>query len=536
MSIILPLLTIHQKNKGIGRLFFIFEPIIHYTKSTYMKRVFFLLSIISAGVAHAQKIADPKPYAATITEADLKKHLYIVAGKDFEGRETATEGQRKAAAYIENDFKTLGLQPGNKGDYQLYYPVFRDSVLHTSIAVNDQTYKINEDFTANISSNYNFTLYGSDIVYVGYGISDSLRDDYKGLDVKGKIVLTLNGYPNGYVQTAVSRRQFMAFGKQDAAQKNGAVAVLVIQTDFPHKDGGSTGNMYLSPYKKSNRPNTFYISEQVARAIVGDHYADIKSGSLQAKTYSANVKLEFSKTTQNLQSSDVLGYLEGTDLKDQLVVISAHYDHLGKKDTVIYYGADDDGSGTVSVLEIAQAFAKAKADGKGPRRSILFLANSGEEKGLWGSEYYSDHPAYPLDKTTVDLNIDMIGRIDPNRKQGDSTNYVYIVGDDKLSTDLKPISIAMNKKYTKMELDYKFNDPKDPERIYYRSDHFNFARKGVPIIFYFDGIHKDYHQPSDTPDKINYDIMAKRAKLVFYTAWEMANRNDMLKRDIPLQQ
>jgi Zn-dependent M28 family amino/carboxypeptidase len=215
-------------------------------------------------------------------------------------------------------------------------------------------------------------------------------------------------------------------------------------------------------------------------------------------------------------------------------VISAHYDHLGKKDSVIYFGADDDGSGTVSILEIAKAFAKAKAEGKGPRRSILFLANSGEEKGLWGSAYYTDHPVYPLDKTTADLNIDMIGRIDPNRKKGDSTNYIYIVGDDKLSSDLKPISESMNTKYTKLELDYKFNDPKDPDRIYYRSDHYNFARKGVPIIFYFDGIHKDYHQPSDTPDKINYDILKKRAQLVFYTAWNFANRDDLLKRDIPL--
>ena len=168
----------------------------------------------------------------------------------------------------------------------------------------------------------------------------------------------------------------------------------------------------------------------------------------------------------------MLGFIEGSDLKDQILVISAHYDHLGKRDTVIYYGADDDGSGTVSILEIAEAFAKAKAAGKGPRRSLLFLANSGEEKGLWGSEYYSDHPVYDLSKTTADLNIDMIGRIDDTRKKGDSTNYVYVVGDDKLSTDLKTISEGVNKKYVKMELDYKFNDAKDPERIYYRSDHF----------------------------------------------------------------
>jgi Zn-dependent M28 family amino/carboxypeptidase len=217
--------------------------------------------------------------------------------------------------------------------------------------------------------------------------------------------------------------------------------------------------------------------------------------------------------------------------------MTAHYDHLGMRgDSVIYYGADDDGSGTVSVLEFAEAFTKAKAAGKGPRRSVVFMTVSGEEKGLWGSAYYGEHPIFPLEKTTVDLNIDMIGRSDSSRKQGDSTNYVYVVGDDKLSSDLKPISEAVNKKYTKMELDYKFNDPKDPNRIYFRSDHYNFARKGVPIIFYYDGmLGADYHKPTDTPDKINYALMEKRARLIFNTAWEMANRNEMLKRDIPLE-
>ena len=235
-----------------------------------------------------------------------------------------------------------------------------------------------------------------------------------------------------------------------------------------------------------------------------------------------------------MHSSNVLGLLEGTDLKDEYVILSAHYDHLGRRGNTIWYGADDDASGTTSILELAKAFSKAKAEGRGPRRSILFMTVSGEEKGLWGSDYYGSHPVYPLDKTTVDLNIDMVGRIDPSRKYGDSTNYIYVIGDDKLSSDLKPISEAINKKNTKLELDYKYNDPKDPERIYYRSDHYNFAKHGVPVIFYFSGLHADYHMPTDTPDKINYDLMKKRILLVFYTAWEMANRAGMLKRDIPL--
>jgi Zn-dependent M28 family amino/carboxypeptidase len=263
--------------------------------------------------------------------------------------------------------------------------------------------------------------------------------------------------------------------------------------------------------------------------------AAVEKGNPVPKTYTANVLMELNKSVAKMSSSNVLGYLEGTDKKDEYLVITAHYDHLGKRnDTLIFYGADDDGSGTVSVLELAEAFTKAKLAGKGPRRSIIFMAVSGEEKGLWGSAYYGDHPIFSLEKTTANLNIDMIGRTDPKRKMADSLNYVYIVGDDKLSSDLRPISESVNKKYVKLGLDYKYNRPDDPERIYYRSDHYNFARKGVPIIFYFNGTHDDYHRPTDTPDKINYDLLRKRAQLVFFTAWEMANRNELLKRDIPL--
>ena len=251
-------------------------------------------------------------------------------------------------------------------------------------------------------------------------------------------------------------------------------------------------------------------------------------------TAKKNVEVSYAKKRFSVLASNIVGYIEGTDLKDEYVVLSGHYDHLGMRNGVIYYGADDDGSGTTGVIDMAEAFMRAVKDGHRPRRTIVFLAVSGEEKGLWGSEYYSQHPVFPLEKTTVNLNTDMIGRIDPNRKYGDSTNYVYVIGNDKLSSDLDPISKSVNDKYTKLELDYKYNDPKDPERIYYRSDHYNFAKHGVPIIFYFDGIHKDYHKPSDTVDKINFDVMLKRVQYTFMTAWDMANRNDMLKRDIPL--
>ena len=488
----------------------------------------------SAIFCSGQKKADPVFYANSIQIENLKKHLFLIAGPAFEGRETATEGQRKTAAYIEDYFKRLGLNPGNKDSFQLSYPVFQDSLLSANIYVNGIPFEFNKDFDIHQTSANTSSFGGTEIVFAGYGISDSLQDDYQGLQTAGKIVMVLNGYPHKLLHAEINGKIFNPYAKQDAAQQHGAVALLIIQVDFPRRAMlPDKGLMYRNFYQPKIRPNSFYISDKIARSIMGADFDSADAGLLKPKKYAADIWLSFQKQTRMLQSTDVLGFLEGTDLRDQLLILSAHYDHLGKMDSIIYYGADDDGSGTVSLLELAAAFSKAKADGKGPRRSILFLANSGEEKGLWGSEYYTDHPVYPLDKTTANLNIDMIGRKDPLRKKGDSNNYVYIVGDDKLSSDLNKINVEANKKYTGLELDYKFNDPKDPLRIYYRSDHYNFARKGVPIIFYFDGINPDYHKPSDTPDKINYDLMVKRARLIFYTAWEMANRNEMLKRDFP---
>lgn len=500
-----------------------------------MKKILLLVLLLPAIAGWSQKKANPTVYAKTITADDLKKHLYIVASAEMEGRETASPGQKKAAAYIETQFRSLGLQPGNKGEYQMIYPVYQDSMTGASVEVNGVTFSLDKDFTLNPGQSSNATYRFAEVVFAGNGLVDSLHDDYKGLDVRGKVVLLLPAQQQ-QGQGGGGGRGFGGNPRADAAWKNGALAVLTIGQGFPRSQKTQVkGNMYVNAFSRSIRPNQFTISEKIAEAIMGADYAQAKSGTVAPKTYPANVMLSFSKAVTNLQSSNVLGFLEGTDLKDEFVFVTGHYDHLGKRDTVIFYGADDDGSGTVSVLELAEAFTKAKAEGHGPRRSMIFMTVSGEEKGLWGSDYYTSHPVYPLDKTTVDLNIDMIGRLDPNRKEGDSTNYVYVVGDDKVSSDLKPISEGNNKKFTKMELDYKYNDPKDPQRIYFRSDHYNFAKNGVPIIFYFDGIHKDYHRPTDTPDKINYDVMAKRAQLVFYTAWEMANRDQMLKRDIKLE-
>jgi hypothetical protein len=490
-----------------------------------MKKSLFLFLIIISIKTFAQD-KNAQKFAATITPSELKEKLTIIAGADMQGRETATEGQRKAASYIENYFKKLKLLPGDSGKYQMSFPVFQDSITAASFKVNDKTFSFANDFSVegrNIPQN-TFNL--SDVVFAGRGLKDSTHNDYDSLNVRQKWVMITT--------TPDDERSFRLLTRKiNFAMEGDAEGVLFVSDNFPKKQSSYKGRMYLQSSTLIGGLNpVLFISRKLAEALLNTSInADTKR-----QVYTTNATINIAKTTNNLQSTDVIGVLPGSDKKSEYVFITAHYDHLGMQDSVIYYGADDDGSGTTSVLQLAEAFAAARDKGFTPRRTIVFMTVSGEEKGLWGSEYYTNHPLFPLDSTSVDLNIDMVGRIDPSRNYGDSTNYVYTIGEDKLSSDLMPVSDSINNTYSHLELDRKFNDPKDPNRFYYRSDHYNFASKGVPIIFYFNGTHADYHKPTDTVDKINFDLMAKRAKLVFYTAWAMANRDSMLKRDIPLNQ
>lgn len=288
--------------------------------------------------------------------------------------------------------------------------------------------------------------------------------------------------------------------------------------------------------------NVMLVSPELGAKLLGTtpaglaryHKAVAKAGKAIPSPFKpAATTVQLVQRTEVFTTENVLGYLEGTDKKDEVLVVSAHYDHLGIKNGVVYNGADDDGSGTVSVLAMARAFAQAKKDGHGPRRSILFLANTGEEAGLLGSKYYTNHPIFPLENTVTDLNIDMVGRVDSlHQGKGD---YVYVVGDDKLSAELHTLSEATNQQYSPIALDYKYNDPNDPERTYYRSDHYSFAKHNIPVIFYTSGEHADYHQPTDDVEKIDFPAMVRRDQLIFHTAWALANRAARVALDAPKQ-
>jgi Zn-dependent M28 family amino/carboxypeptidase len=269
--------------------------------------------------------------------------------------------------------------------------------------------------------------------------------------------------------------------------------------------GRKTGT--LGHHNASSFLKKYYIKEGISSPLGTDNYYQ-------------NIPESFF-TNEIKNSQNVVAFIKGSEFPNEILIISAHSDHLGTIDNIIYNGADDNGSGTAAVMEMAQAFKIAEQKGFGPKRSILFLHLTGEEEGLYGSRYYTEHPIFSIENTIANLNIDMIGRVD--KLHENNPNYIYIIGADRLSTELHYISEAANKQFTSLVLDYKLNSESDPNRYYFRSDHYNFALKGVPVIFYFNGEHADYHQPTDTADKNNYPLLEKRTKLIFTTAWYLVN-------------
>ena len=479
-----------------------------------MRKLLVLFLSFVTVIAVAQGI-DANTAAKAITAAGLKEHLSIIASAEMQGRETGTEGERKAAAYLTSQYKKFKLKPGNNGSYSLPFTLYQDKVLSSTLKVNGEPYTLDKDYWVNASSVPQKSLNTNAIIFVGNDFNDKST-----VDVKGKLL----------VATESKERSMY---KIMAAQKLGALGIIIIANNNPSYPSNLSGRLSLKSSAASNFVS-MTVSKSLGSRLLGGSkdFSDQELADVPKGVYTTTIDWTAERANGEVPSADIMAVLPSKEKTDEYMFITSHYDHEGIKNGVIYYGADDDGSGTTSVVAIAHAFAEASKKGFSPKRNIVFMNVSGEEKGLLGSQYYSEHPVYPLEKTSVDLNIDMVGRIDPTYK-GDSMNYVYVIGEDKLSSDLLPITDKVNKNYN-MELDRRFNDPKDQNRFYYRSDHYNFAAKGVPVIFYFNGTHKDYHRPTDTVEKINFDLMEKRVRLIFETAWEMATREDMLKRDLPL--
>lgn len=504
------------------------------TKIIFMtSRIFTALSFALFQISGLHAQSNPVKYGDLITPGELRENLEIIASDAMEGRETGTRGQKMAAAFISYHFEDIGLKGPVNGSYYQDFDLYKNIPGEVYVSVDGSRFRNFEEVV----------YYGKDnsggevavqVLFAGKGRAE----DFDQLKLDGKSVLVMPGPGNDY-RAAVS---------QARARKAEMVFVLNTETPEEFKEYAAQFEAFLSDGRLSLRQaqvankstGIFFVSPAVAEKMFKTSTeqlwaaasSDAKKNLLK-KHQAGKVTYKTTVDVQPVDSENVLGYLEGTDLKDEVIVITSHYDHIGKKESgegdLINNGADDDGSGTVAVMQLAKAFAQAKKDGNGPRRSILFMTVAGEENGLLGSEFYTQNPIFPLENTVVNLNIDMIGRRDEQHKE--SPPYVYVIGADKLSTDLHKLSESVNDKHTDLIFDYTYNDESHPARLYYRSDHWNFAQKNIPIIFYFDGIHEDYHLPSDEVDKIEFDLLTARTKCVFFTAWEIANRDERIKPD-----
>ncbi len=502
------------------------------------------------------QLPDGRPFGNTITPGDMKFLIDTLASDAMQGRETGTEGQRMAADFIASQFKAMGLPPaGDRNTYFQYILLKREGWSELSLSVEGNTFTSRRDYLAYPAYNADLPfLKIREVVFVGYGIEDGKVNHYANSDVRGKVVVFYDGEPTDAqgrsLLTGAEARTTWTLDwtrKVKLAAQKGAAFVFIIDPNLSETvrnnrrlaaAGGWTPTSANAELLYKGMVNSMLISPAVAQAIFGKKASEITDAAkrnvatfkpLKAKT---RTEVRMAKDLRTLEGSNVIGFIEGTDpvLKKEYVIITAHYDHLGASGEVVYNGADDNASGTAGVIEIAQAFAKAKAAGVGPKRSVVCMLVSGEEKGLLGSKFYVEFPLFPLKNTVANINIDMIGRVD--NRHADNPNYIYVIGSNRLSTELHEINGFANAVHTQLDLDYKYNDPKDPNRFYERSDHYNFAERGIPAIFYFNGTHADYHRPTDTADKINHEAAAKRAQLAFYTAWDLANRPSRIVVDV----
>lgn len=528
-----------------------------------------LITFVLSAPLPAQKrnasAAAPSKFGNTdgVTAAQLKEHLTFIASDELEGRDTPSRGLDIAAMYIAQHLRSWGIKPaGDGGTYFQKFPLRRSKidVENSRVNINGQSFAYGTDFlTSLIASNVS----GAGVVFAGNGwvVKSKNINPYQGIDVKDKIVVVVNSLPKGVTFNDLKGPvggDWMS--PPYYAQMNGAKAVInfptfgnLVNWESTRWNQADKGGVEFGKHEASIKIPSITLSPRaIASLFQGEKFSAtnlfnkaaagdvLESFDLKpAKTVNISTAIK----SENIHSQNVVGILEGSDpvLKSEYVAIGAHYDHVGTNpfwpgEDKIWNGADDDGSGTVAVLAIAEAMAK----GPRPKRSMLFIWHAGEEKGLWGSEYFADNPTVPIGSIITELNIDMIGRYqnpgdeNPQNKALPKQGEIFLIGSRMMSTELGELSDGVNKGFLNLSFNFKYDDPNDPEQFFYRSDHFNYAKKGVPIIFYMDGSHADYHQVTDSIEKINFESMEKVARTIMATGWELANRPVRPKVDKPL--
>ncbi|MEK6333689.1 MAG: M20/M25/M40 family metallo-hydrolase [Acidobacteriota bacterium] len=493
----------------------------------------------------------------TIAAAQLRTYLSFIASDEMEGRDTPSRGLDKTADFIATNLKRWKFKPaGDDGTFFQRIMLRRDLLdgPQSSAEINGQKFNFGEDFIPNPVP---ATITGP-MVYVGHGwvVKSKNLNAYQGVDVKDKIIVIYgDGIPKGVARADLTGKMGEDWLSPALyAQRNGAKGVLAIadasmlsrwDQTRQFRTSGSAGRPQVEKFMTQNGPlmPAIWLSPKMATALLqGEKY---EAEALMARAQSGEAFEPFELTgdkkvnftiaakTERTPTQNVVAVWEGSDknLKNEYVALGAHYDHVGicapNAADPICNGADDDGSGTTALLSMAEALAQSKEK---PKRSILFVWHCGEEKGLWGSRYFTDYPTIPLDRIVTQINIDMIGRskkpgdVDTRNRDLSSANQIYVIGSKMMSTELGELSEAVNKSYLNLEYNYRYDDPADPNRFFFRSDHYNYARKGIPIIFFFDGVHEDYHRPGDEPQKIDYEKMQKVTRTIYLTLWEIANR------------
>lgn len=506
----------------------------------YYLFVLILFSCNLSGQEMTTDVMELSTMANKLSKDSLEKYLTVIASDDMEGREVGHPGNVRAAQYLAGKLASFGYySPPKTKDYLQYFPLYKQSWKNTGLEISQFNFEFLEDFYALPSQNPNLPSFqASEIVYLGKAQPGEPGRVFENTDLKNKVILIEEGAVGGQTDFSENTQDAVFNRKLEAARKARARVVFVISDNYDNRL-----NRYKSILQSPSVSmklehvewtNVVYISPRAVARIMKGYENEIEKFKKILEQGSQDevspvvirkpVQLNLHKVTESEYVPNVVGYLPGKDplLRNELLVISAHFDHLGIHDGKIWNGADDDGSGVSAVLEISRVIAgEAARSEEYPRRSLLILLVNGEEKGLLGSSYYTENPLYPLRSTIANLNIDMIGRRDGYHT--DNPYYVYAIGSDMLSTDLHNINEAVNRELTNLELDYRYNKKSDPNRFYYRSDHYNFAKNGIPVIFYFTGVHEDYHQPTDTIEKIEFSKMLTITKLVFGTAWELLN-------------
>ncbi|HEU5236119.1 MAG TPA: M28 family peptidase [Pyrinomonadaceae bacterium] len=504
----------------------------------------------------------------TISAAQLRSYLFFIASDEMEGRDTPSRGLDTVAKFIALNLGRWGFKPyGDDGTFFQKIALRRDALDPSkSIAeINGQKFSIGEDFIPNAVP---ASLTGP-MVFAGNGwvIKSKNLDSYQGVDVKDKIIVVVGsgqGFPRGFTRADLAGRMGEDWSSPSVyAQAHGAKGVVVISDTQASQNweqlrqritqpGRAVVEKFVTQAPAAAVPSILISSKMAIALFAGEKFdaatlvSRAESGE-QVPAFDLNTNktltINVAVKSERPMTQNVVAVWEGSDpvLKNEYVAMGAHYDHVGicapGTADPICNGADDDGSGTTALLGMAEALSRAR---QRPKRSVLFVWHCGEEKGLWGSRYFTEYPTVPLDKIITQLNIDMIGRSkkadDTNPRNRDLTgpDSIYVIGSTMMSTELGALSQTVNKSFLNLTYDVKYDDPADPNRFFYRSDHFNYARKGIPIIFFFDGVHEDYHRPGDEPQKIDYDKMERVTRTIYMLLWEVASLKERPKVDKPL--